>query len=164
VAHVFARLTPADDFKGKFLGNHNPSTIVKASRGIGCASNFLKWGTKIMRYTLLVAALAASVATPALAQSVVATVNDATAKGVVLLPLTLSETKQLDFGTVIADPSNPGNVVIDADSGARSVGGAVLAVPSYPGGRGLFQGAGTAGNDVVLTLVPPAVLRAAPTP
>jgi hypothetical protein len=113
-----------------------------------------------MRYTLLVAALAATVATPALAQqaSVTATVNDATAKGVVLLPLTLSETKPLDFGTVIADPNNPGNVVIDADTGARTVGGAVLGVPNYPGSRGLFQGAGTAGNAVVLTMSPPAVL------
>lgn len=110
-----------------------------------------------MRYTLFIAALAATVATPALAATATATAA-ATAKGTVLLPLTLTETQQLDFGTVIASPTVAGNVTIDADTGARAVGGGVVGVPNYPGARGLFQGAGSANQVVVLSLSAPAVL------
>lgn len=121
-----------------------------------------------MRIKLCLAALAvtaAAVATPAAAQQVTttttatatATVNNATAEGTVLLPLTLTESKTLDFGTVIAS-STAGTVTIDADSGGRSVTGGVIGVPNYPGRRGLFQGAGTKSQDVILTMTPPSVL------
>jgi hypothetical protein len=114
-----------------------------------------------MRYTLLIAALAATTisASPAFAQQATATVNNATVKGTVLLPLTLSETQKLDFGTVIASTTGAGNVVIDAATGARSFPqGNVVGVPSYPGQNGSFQGAGTAGRTVALTLNAPVVL------
>jgi hypothetical protein len=77
----------------------------------------------------------------------------------VLLPLTLTKTADLDFGTVVADPLVAGNVVIDASTGARTVGGGVTAVPSFPGGRAVFQGAGSATQVVDLTLNPPSVLN-----
>ena len=114
-----------------------------------------------MRFNVSLAALAATLvaATPAFAQQV--SVNNATAKGTVLLPLSLSETQQLDFGTVIASTvvGNDGNVVIDPATGARSFPqGNVLGVATYPGGRGIFQGAGTAGRSVLLTLSPPTLL------
>ena len=114
-----------------------------------------------MRLNICLAALAATLvaATPAVAQQV--SVNNATAKGTVLLPLSLSETRQLDFGTVIASTvaGNDGNVVIDAATGARSFpNGNVIGVATYPGGRGVFQGAGTAGRSVLLTLAPPTLL------
>lgn len=116
-----------------------------------------------MRFNIYLAAVAATfaVATPALAATVSVTVNNATAKGTVLLPLSLTESKQLDFGTVIANTTvgNDGNVVIDAATGARTFpAGNVLGVATYPGQRGVFQGAGTAGRTVSLTLSPPAVL------
>jgi hypothetical protein len=113
-----------------------------------------------MRFNILVAAAAATVvaATPAIAQQTATATAPATARGTVLLPLTLTQSQPLDFGTVIASPTVAGNVVIDADSGARSVGGGVVGVPNYPGARGLFQGAGSANQVVVLTLAPPAVL------
>jgi hypothetical protein len=116
-----------------------------------------------MRYFVGLAALAASLAaaSPAAAQLVTATGNP-TAKGVVVLPLTLSKTSDLDFGTVIASTTLPGTVVISADDGSRSVTGGVLGVSSYPGGRAVFQGAGTAGQDVLLTLQAPAVLNNGP--
>jgi|SRR4051794_23117626 hypothetical protein len=116
------------------------------------------WGTK-MRFTVYLAAAAATlaVATPAVAQQATVTAN-ATAKGVVLLPLTLSKTSDLDFGTVIASTTSAGSVVISADDGSRSVTGGVVGVPNYPGGRALFQGAGTANQAVVLTLSAPSVL------
>ncbi len=113
-----------------------------------------------MRLKISLAAIAATLvaATPAVAQQTATATAPATARGTVLLPLTLTQSQPLDFGTVIASPTVPGNVVIDADSGARSVGGGVVGVPNYPGARGLFQGAGSANQVVVLTLSPPAVL------
>ncbi|MEO6359314.1 MAG: DUF4402 domain-containing protein [Sphingomicrobium sp.] len=116
-----------------------------------------------MRLTLGIAALAATmaVASPAFAQTVTANAQ-AEARGVVLLPLTLTKTSDLDFGTVIADQLAAGTVSIDADTGARSVTGAVLGVPGYPGSRGLFQGAGTALQVVNLTLNAPTVLTSGP--
>ena len=109
-----------------------------------------------MRKSLCLAALAASAlsATPALAQQASAT---AEARGVVLQPLTLARIQDLDFGTVVGS-AVAGTVSINADTGARSVTGGVTGVPSFPGDRGLFQGAGTAGQDVVLSLNAPTLL------
>ena len=92
-----------------------------------------------MRLTVGLAALAATLvaATPAFAQLASAT---AQAKGVVLLPLTLTKTS-------------------DLTTGARTVSGGVTGVPSLPGGRAVFQGAGSATQQVDLTLVPPTVLN-----
>jgi hypothetical protein len=117
-----------------------------------------KWGTK-MRFTLCLAAAAATlaVATPAAAQLVTATPNPV-AKGVVVLPLTLTKTTDLDFGTVIASTTAAGTVAISADDGSRAVTGGVVGVPNYPGGRALFQGAGTANQTVLVTLQAPSVL------
>jgi hypothetical protein len=109
-----------------------------------------------MRRSLCLAALAASAlsATPALAQQASAT---AEARGVVLQPLTLARIQDLDFGTVVGS-AVAGTVSIDADTGARSVTGGVTGVPSFPGDRALFQGAGTSGQDVVLALNAPTLL------
>ena len=109
-----------------------------------------------MRKSLCLAALAASAlsATPALAQQASAT---AEARGVVLQPLTLARVQDLDFCTVVGS-AVAGTVSIDADTGARSVTGGVTGVPSFPGDRALFQGAGTSGQDVVLSLNAPTLL------
>ena len=109
-----------------------------------------------MRFTVYLAAAAATlaVATPAVAQQASA---NALAKGVVVQPLTLAKVQDLDFGTVVGSAAS-GNVVIDADTGGRTVGGGVTGVPSFPGDRGLFTGAGTSGQTVVLSLSAPAVL------
>src|SRR3954470_19366616 len=112
-------------------------------------------GTK-MRKILSFAALAAmfATATPAFAQLASA---QAEARGVVVQPLTLARVQDLDFGTVVSS-SAAGTVDIDADTGGRTVGGGVTGVPSFPGDRGLFRGAGTAGQTVVLQLSSPSVL------
>jgi hypothetical protein len=117
-----------------------------------------------MRYTLCLAAAAATAfsAAPAFAQVVpaapVATdTANAEARGVVLQPLTLTKIDDLDFGTVVGSAA-AGTVTIDPDTGVRTVSGGVTEVPSYPGQRGLFQGAGTAAQDVLLTLSAPTVL------
>lgn len=114
-----------------------------------------------MRNIVRLAALAATVATasPAFAQVAppVSASASAEAKGLVLQPLTLTKVDDLDFGTVIST-AVAGTVEIDADDGTRAVTGGVLAVPSYPGGRGFFTGNGTAGRDVNLSLNAPAFL------
>ena len=108
-----------------------------------------------MRYTATIAALAATfvAATPAMAaSSATATAN---AKGIVLKSLSLSSTADLDFGTVAADATNPGTVSVDADTGARSVTGAVVALPGAFA-RGQFDGLGDPNANVTLTLNQPA--------
>lgn len=117
-----------------------------------------------MRLTLCLAAVAATAfsASPAFAQQTTTTpvatdTATAEARGVVLQPLTLTKTADLDFGTVVAS-STAGTVTIDPDDGTRSVTGGVTEVPSYPGQRALFEGAGTAGQQVLLTLAAPTVL------
>lgn len=117
------------------------------------------WGTKNMRSKLTLAALAATAAfaSPALAQTI--DTEPAQARGVVLLPLTLThDTSQpLDFGTVLAS-GLAGTVSIDADTGARSVGGGVAAIALDVGGRAIFNGVGTDSRPVEITLNPVAVL------
>jgi len=112
-----------------------------------------------MRFKITLAALAATAAfaSSAVAQTVVAS-GDPQARGVVLLPLTLTKIDDVNFGTVLADTATGGTVTIDADSGNRTFGGAGGATPvSTDGGhRGLFQGTGDAGVQVLLTLTPPA--------
>ncbi|MGN6058827.1 MAG: DUF4402 domain-containing protein [Sphingomicrobium sp.] len=107
-----------------------------------------------MRFSVSLAAVAATLvaATPAAAQQAQAT---ATAKGIVLQSLTLVRTADLDFGTVAPDVNNPGTVTINADTGARSTGGSVVALPGSFS-RASFDGSGNAGNVVQLTLNQPA--------
>jgi hypothetical protein len=109
-----------------------------------------------MRYSVCLAALAASVvsASPALAQAASATGE---ARGVVVQPLTLAKVQDLDFGTVVGS-AVAGSVNINADTGGRTVAGGVTGVPSFPGDRALFQGAGSSGQDVILSLTIPPVL------
>jgi hypothetical protein len=113
-------------------------------------------GTINMRFNICLAALAASVAvaSPAFAQVVVSDTATAEARGLVLQPLTLTKVDDLDFGTILAS-GTLGSVSIDADTGGRSVSGGVTPVASNPGQRALFAGAGTAGQQVDLTLTPP---------
>lgn len=119
-----------------------------------------------MRFSVSLAALAATfVAAPAIAQVVpppptataTATPNPI-AKGVVVLPLTLTKSQDLDFGTVIPSSTADGTVAISADDGSRAVTNGVIGVTAFPGDRALFQGAGTAGQTVLLTLQAPATL------
>lgn len=110
-----------------------------------------------MHLTYRLAALAAvlATATPALAA-----VNDtatAEARGLVLQPLTLTKIADLDFGTVIGS-GVAGTVTIDANDGSRAKTGGITLVPTYPGGRALFGGAGTATQLVTLSMSAPTLL------
>jgi hypothetical protein len=113
-----------------------------------------------MRLYVSLAAVAATLAaaTPAVAQSTGSVTTQAWAKGTVVQPVTLTWQQDLDFGTVVST-GTAGNVVINANTGARTIpSGGPIGVPSYPGDRGLFQGGGTAGQTVDLTLNAPSFL------
>ena len=107
-----------------------------------------------MRTKICLAALAASLvaATPAVAQQATATAD---ARGIVLQALSLNRVSDLDFGTVAGDTLLPGTVSIDADTGARSTTGAVVALPGAFS-RGRFDGFGDVNQTVGLTLTQPA--------
>ena len=109
-----------------------------------------------MRYTLLVAAAAAIVATPALAPQAPVTDNDtACSKGVVLGSHSLKRAKDLDFGIVAVDPINAGTVSITASAtGNRSVTGGVTGLTStYSAAE--FDGSGAPNEQIVLSLSGP---------
>lgn len=112
-----------------------------------------------MRYLVALGALAAATAfaAPAAAQTTQARAP-AEARGLIIQPLTFVNLNALDFGTVIASNA-PGSVTISAADGSRSVSGGVVGAPSALGGRGLFEGLGAAGQEVMLTLVVPSQLN-----
>lgn len=108
-----------------------------------------------MNYKL--AAIAALLVSATPAAAAISATAPAEAKGLVLQPLTLTKVSDLDFGTIIGS-TVAGAVSINANDGSRSTSGGITPVPSYPGGRGEFAGAGTAGQLVVLTLNAPTLL------
>jgi Domain of unknown function (DUF4402) len=109
-----------------------------------------------MRYTLLVAALAATVATPALAQQapVASDTAQAYAKGVVLQNHELLWDKDLDFGVVTVD-NQGGTVSISADAlGTRTTTlGATALSGTYQAAT--FLGKAAPNETVQLTITPP---------
>jgi uncharacterized protein DUF4402 len=119
-----------------------------------------------MRFTLLSAAAAATIVTaaPAMAQQTGSASAQAYAKGTVVQPVSLVWQSDLDFGTVVST-ATAGNVVIDADTGARTFpSGGPVGVPSYPGGRATFQGNGAVGQTVQISFTQPSVLVSTTTP
>jgi hypothetical protein len=99
------------------------------------------------------AAVAAG-ATPAIAAT---PATQAGGKALVLIPLTLTKIQDLDFGSVVPSAVS-GVVTINAASGARTFAGGVTLVPSDAGFRAYFGGAGTPGQQVIMTMNPPAQL------
>ena len=76
------------------------------------------------RFYLAAAAATLVVAAPAAAQQATVTATgNPVARGVVILPLALSKTSDLDFGTVVASPTVAGTVSTNADDGSRAVTG-----------------------------------------
>ena len=108
-----------------------------------------------MRNTIFgAAAVAASLltTTPALAANPEAMLS----KALVLKPLTLTRLEDLDFGDMV--PSGTGDfVAIDADSGARSSGSAIL-LPTNSGQRAEFASSGLNNVLVGLVISPPSDL------
>lgn len=107
-----------------------------------------------MRYLKLLSALALAMA--AMPAAAVTPVRQARGDALILAPLTLVKVDDLSFGTIAPSTTSLGVVTINAVSGARSVFGAgVAAVPSDPGNRAYFAGAGTPGQQVILSHTTP---------
>ena len=105
------------------------------------------------RKFLIAAALAASaVSAPAAA---VTPAQQADADALILVPLTLVKIDDLSFGTVAPSTTSLGVVSINATTGARTVFGGVTGVPSDPGNRAYFAGAGTPNQLVIITHTTP---------
>lgn len=115
------------------------------------------WGTKDMRSTYALAALAAvtAFASPAAAQSS----DSIEARALLIQPATLQRVDDLRFGTIIATPAMTGNVTIDANDGSRALTGGLTGSVTDVGGRGRFIGNGTPGQQVTLVTAFPAFLQ-----
>ncbi len=108
----------------------------------------------ICRFTL--AATLAALAMSSAAQAVPAT-SDADGRALILVPLKLTKITDLDFGTVV--PSSVSGVVsINATTGARTFAGGITGSSSDVGNRATFGGAGSANQQVIVTVDPPLVL------
>ena len=79
------------------------------------------------------------------------------ARALILVPLTLTKVQDLSFGTVVPS-SLSGTVAINPSTGARSIAGGVVGVPSDIGQRAYFAGAGSANQQVIVWTVPPLFL------
>jgi len=112
-------------------------------------------GTIMTRISILfaAAALGAGVA-PAFAAT---PTPPAVAHVLILKPLTFTNIDDLDFGTVVSS-NVAGTVTINALTGARSKAGGVTLMSTGAGGRGYFGGAGSGGQQVIVTMVPPTEL------
>lgn len=100
------------------------------------------------------AAAFALCASPALA---VTPPTQSSGQALVLVPLSLTKLKDLDFGSVVPSAVS-GVVTINATTGARTFAGGVTLVPSDAGFRARFAGAGSPNQQVIMTMNAPAQL------
>ncbi len=106
-----------------------------------------------MRSKLYLAAVAATLAaTPAFAGPYTAT---GIAKGTILQSLELVKQTDLDFGTIAPDFTRADTVTIDPDNGARTALNNYVVMLPGSFGPASFDGFGTEGNTVQLTLGQP---------
>ena len=110
--------------------------------------------TKYLTYIAALAALA--IATPASAAPLGAS-PPANARGLILIPLTLSKLQDLYFGTIV--PSNlSGVVTVPADGTAPFASGGATLLSSDPAYRARFAGAGTTGQLILINVTNPVLL------
>lgn len=115
---------------------------------------FRCWGINGVRFLAITMAAMLS-ASAASAQTVpVPSTPRATARAVILLPLTLTKVDDLDFGTLVPSATG-GTVRLDAVTSARTVTGGVTLLASVPGKRALLSGSGSGGQRVVINLTAP---------
>lgn len=107
-----------------------------------------------IRKSCIAAALAATAfaASPAMAAT---PAQQATNRALILVPLTLVKVEDLSFGTVSPSTTSLSVVTINATTGARTLIGGATGVPSDLGQRAQFAGAGTPGQQVVISYVAP---------
>ncbi len=110
---------------------------------------------------LLIAAVAlasAFAAAPAAAATPVTRTTDS--RALILVPLTLTKITDLSFGSAVPSPVS-GVITINATTGNRTFAGGVTLIPSDAGNRARFGGAGTPGQQVIVTVDAPLQLTSA---
>jgi hypothetical protein len=75
-------------------------------------------------------------------------------RALLLIPLTLTKVQDLSFGTLIPSTTSAGFVTINAVTGVRTTSVSLTPVATDVGQRGRFAGAGSAGQQVIMTLTP----------
>jgi hypothetical protein len=113
-----------------------------------------------VRYASIIFAVVAAAGALSAPASAATPAQQSTGKALVLVPLTLVKIDDLDFGSVVPSASL-GVVTINASTGARTLVGGVTGVPSAPGNRAYFGGAGTPSQQVIMTMNPPTQLTSA---
>jgi hypothetical protein len=96
-------------------------------------------------------------ATP-LAAAPVSAPTQPPARALLLIPLTLTKVQDIHFGTIVPSTTTAGWVAINAVTGARTGSAGLTLMPADVGQRGRFAGAGTAGQQVIMSLTAPAEL------
>ncbi|MEO8618886.1 MAG: DUF4402 domain-containing protein [Sphingomicrobium sp.] len=93
--------------------------------------------------------------------AIAAPVSSATAppaRALLLIPLTLTKVQDVHFGSIIPDASSQVTVTIDPSTGNRTSSHPASLFPGDVGQSGIFAGAGTPGQQVIMALTPPATL------
>ncbi len=79
-------------------------------------------------------------------------------RALLLIPLTLTKVQDVSFGSVIPDGASQVTVTIDPSTGNRTSSHPASLFAADPGAAGVFAGAGTPGQQVIMALTPPATL------
>lgn len=111
--------------------------------------------TEWTRAAAVTAALMA--ATPAFAAPL-SVASPPTGRALILIPLTLTKVQDLHFGSIIPDGSSPVTVTLDPSTGNRTSSHPASLFAADPGTSGVFAGAGTPGQQVIMALTPPTSL------
>lgn len=80
------------------------------------------------------------------------------ARALLLIPLTLTKVQDIHFGSIVPSTTTGGWVAINAVTGARTASAGLTLMPTDIGQRGQFAGAGTPGQQVIMSLTPPTQL------
>lgn len=104
-----------------------------------------------MKIYLVLLAAVAVIASPAHAAS-----TTSTSEALILRPLTLTQTEDLDFGTILPS-AVAGTVTVNANTGVRTTTGGVAAAGGTPR-RAEFVGAGRLGLLTIIAIGVPPVL------
>lgn len=105
----------------------------------------------------MIAAVAAATAAGQVSAAPISPNQDASGRTLILVPLTLTKLGDLSFGSIVSSSSS-GMVAIDPADGSRTIAGGLTGLPSDPGFRARFAGAGSPNQQVVVTVSGPPVL------
>lgn len=79
-------------------------------------------------------------------------------RALLLIPLTLTKVQDVSFGSIIPDGTSQVTVTLDPSTGNRTSSHPASLFAADPGTSGIFAGAGTPGQQVIMALTPPTQL------